>query len=68
MDARTYDIDGFTEGLVEHGLILPTGIQGAYGRGPVFEDILRSFNDLVTRIAAPDNAQELMFPPILPGP
>ncbi|KQT13661.1 amino acid--[acyl-carrier-protein] ligase [Ramlibacter sp. Leaf400] len=65
MDVRTYDIDGFTEGLVEHGLIVPTGIRGAYGRGPVFEDILRSFNDLVSRIAAPDKAQELMFPPIL---
>lgn len=65
MDARTYDIEGFTEGLVEHGLILPTGIKGAYGRGPVFEDILRRFNDLVSRVAAPDNAQELMFPPIL---
>jgi seryl-tRNA synthetase len=65
MDTRTYDIDAFHEGLVEHGLILPTGVQGAWGRGPVFEDILRAFNDLVTRTAAPDNAQELMFPPIL---
>jgi seryl-tRNA synthetase len=65
MDARTYDIEAFTEGLVEHGLILPTGIRGAYGRGPVFEDILRRFDDLVSRVAAPDNAQELMFPPIL---
>ena len=65
MDARTYDIEAFTEGLIENGLILPTGIRGAYGRGPVFEDILRAFNDLVTRTAAPDKAQELMFPPIL---
>jgi seryl-tRNA synthetase len=65
MDIRTYDIHGFTEALIEHGLIVPTGIAGAYGRGPVFEDILRRFDDLVTRTAAPDNAQELMFPPIL---
>ncbi|MGZ5846774.1 MAG: amino acid--[acyl-carrier-protein] ligase, partial [Ramlibacter sp.] len=65
MDSRTYDIEGFAEGLVEHGLIVPTGIKGAYGRGPVFEDILRGFNDLVSRVAAPDKAQELMFPPIL---
>ncbi|HEY1231244.1 MAG TPA: amino acid--[acyl-carrier-protein] ligase [Ramlibacter sp.] len=65
MDTRTYDIEGFAEGLVEHGLIVPTGIKGAYGRGPVFEDILRRFDDLVQRLAAPDNAQELMFPPIL---
>ena len=65
MDTRTYDIEGFAEGLVEHGLIIPTGIKGAYGRGPVFEDILRRFDDLVQRLAAPDKAQELMFPPIL---
>jgi seryl-tRNA synthetase len=65
MDTRTYDIHGFTEALIEHGLVVPTGIAGAYGRGPVFEDILRRFDDLVTRTAAPDNAQELMFPPIL---
>ena len=65
MDTRTYDIEGFAEGLVEHGLIVPTGIKGAYGRGPVFEDILRRFDDLVQRLAAPDKAQELMFPPIL---
>lgn len=60
-----YDIEAFYANLVEHKLIIPTGIKGAYGRGPVFEDILRRFNDLVTRIAAPDGAEELMFPPIL---
>ena len=61
-----YDIETFYAGLVEHGLIIPTGIKGGYGRGEVFEDILRRFDDLVTRIAAPDGAQEMMFPPILP--
>ncbi|MBL0419344.1 amino acid--[acyl-carrier-protein] ligase [Ramlibacter sp. AW1] len=65
MDTRTYDIDGFTEELVAHGLIIPTGVPGAYGRGPVFEDILRRFDALVVREAAPDGAQELTFPPIL---
>jgi seryl-tRNA synthetase len=61
----TYDIESLNAGLVEHGLILPTAVKGTYGRGPVFEDILRGFNDLVTRIAAPDGAQELQFPPVL---
>lgn len=62
----SYDIDHFHQALVEHGLILPTQVKGAYGRGAVFEDILRRFDDLVTRIAAPDGAQQLTFPPILP--
>lgn len=61
-----YDIATFYASLVEHGLIIPTGVKGGYGRGAEFERILRGFNDLVTRIAAPDGAEEMMFPPILP--
>ncbi len=62
----TYDIDSFYAGLVEHGLIIPTGVKGGYGRGAVFEDILRRFDDLVGRISEPDGAEEVLFPPILP--
>lgn len=61
-----YDIENFYKGLVDARLIIPTGIKGGYGRGPVFEDILRSFNALVSRVGAPDNAEEVMFPPIIP--
>jgi seryl-tRNA synthetase len=61
-----YDIDHFHQALVEHGLILPSGVKGAYGRGAVFEDIVRSFDALVMRKASDDGAQELTFPPILP--
>ncbi len=60
-----YDIETFYAGLVGHGLILPTGIRGAYGRGAVFEKILRGFNELVSRTAAPDGAEEMTFPPIV---
>ena len=63
---QTYDIDGFYAGLVEHGLIIPSDIQGGYGRGGVFEDILDRFNDLVSRIARDDGAEPVMFPPIVP--
>jgi seryl-tRNA synthetase len=61
-----YDIESFYAQLVEHGLIIPSEIQGAYGRGRVFEDILQRFNDFVTRTAIDDGAEELMFPPIVP--
>jgi seryl-tRNA synthetase len=61
-----YDIENFYKGLVDARLIIPTGIKGGYGRGPVFEDILRSFNALVSRVGEPDNAEEVMFPPIIP--
>ena len=60
-----YDIDNFHQALVEHGLILPSTVKGAYGRGAVFEDIVRRFDALVMRKAEADGAQELTFPPIL---
>lgn len=60
-----YDIETFYQGLVEHGLIIPTGIRGGYGRGAVFERVLRGFNDLVSRVATPDGAEEMTFPPIV---
>ena len=63
---KNYDIDGFYKGLVEHGLIIPSEIQGGCGRGTVFEDILQRFNDLVSRTARDDGAEPMMFPPIVP--
>ncbi|MEO8298461.1 MAG: amino acid--[acyl-carrier-protein] ligase [Burkholderiales bacterium] len=62
-----YDPVAFYEGLVAHGLILPTGVQGGYGRGPGFEDILNRFDALVMRTAeaAGEMATELTFPPII---
>ena len=63
---QTYDIESFYDGLVEHGLIIPSAIQGGYGRGTVFEDILTRFNDLVSRTAKDDGAEPMMFPPIVP--
>jgi hypothetical protein len=35
-----YDVQGFYDGLVKHGLIVPVRVQGAFGRGAVFEDVL----------------------------
>ncbi len=65
MSSATYDTENFYEGLVSHGLIMPTGIRGGYGRGAVFERVLRGFNDLVSRTAAGDGAEEMTFPPIV---
>ena len=59
-------VESFRRGLVEHGLIIPSEVKGAYARGTVFEDILRRFDALVMRKAQGDGAQELTFPPILP--
>ena len=60
-----YDIDKFYAGLVEHGLIVPVGVPGAFGRGAVFEDVLERFNAAVSRLSAADGAQIFTFPPVI---
>jgi seryl-tRNA synthetase len=60
-----YDIASFYEELVKNRLIIPVGVDGAFGRGPVFEDVLARFNAIVSRIAADDGAEVMAFPPII---
>ncbi len=60
-----YDRDKFYEGLVRHGLIVPVGVQGAFGRGAVFEEVLERFNGLVTQISRDDRAEIFTFPPVI---
>lgn len=60
-----YDIDGFYQGLVKHGLIVPVGVQGAFGRGAVFEDVLERFNGMVSKLSAADGAEHFTFPPVI---
>jgi seryl-tRNA synthetase len=62
---RPFSTEEFYRDLVQHKLIVPVGIPGAFGRGAVFEDVLRRFNDLVTRTAKDDGAEVLTFPPII---
>ena len=61
-----YPVKDFHRGLVEHGHLLPSGVQGVWGRGTEFEDILQRFDALVMREAKDDGAQPLQFPPVLP--
>lgn len=60
-----YDIDGFYQGLVRNGLIVPVGVQGAFGRGAVFEDVLERFNGMVSKLSAADGAEHFTFPPVI---
>lgn len=54
-----------TQDLVDAGHIIPVGVQGIFGRGPVFEDVLRRFDDCVSQLAAADGATRMSFPPCL---
>lgn len=61
----TYDVEGFTKGLVEHGLIVPTRVPGTFGRNAVFEDVLARFDAAVMDLAKADEAEFLVFPPVI---
>lgn len=60
-----YDIESFYNGLVEHGLILPTPVPGTFGRGAVFEDILARLNAKIDDLAKDDGAELFAFPPVI---
>ena len=51
--------------LVAKGLLIPTGVDGLYGRSGVFEDVIARFEALVTRTGAADGAEVLRFPPAM---
>ena len=61
----TYDVDGFYNGLVDNGLIVPTRVPGSFGRGRVFEDVLERVNGLITSVATDDDAELYTFPPVI---
>lgn len=63
--ATGYDAREFYDGLVRHGLIVPVGVPGAFGRGRVFEEVLERFNALVTALARDDGAEVYTFPPVI---
>ena len=60
-----YDPSAFYEALVAQGLVIPTPVQGGYGRGAVFEDIVTRFDAYIARATQADAAEPVTFPPIV---
>ena len=52
--------------LVQHGLLVPTGVDGVLGRGRVFEEVIERFDRLVTATSTADGAEVVRFPPVIP--
>lgn len=63
--ARVFSNESLYDDLVAHKLIIPVGVQGIFGRGAVFEDVLARFDALITRVASKDGADKMAFPPCL---
>ena len=55
----------FRDALIEHGLLIPTGVDGLYGRSGTFENVVERFDDLVTRHGCGDGAEVMRFPPAI---
>ena len=51
--------------LVQAGLLIPTGVDGLYGRSAVFEDILERLDAQITRIGVDQRAEAVRFPPAM---
>lgn len=62
---QNFDPKIFFDGLVAHGLIMPSSVLGVFGRNKVFEDVVTCFDRLVTRAAANDGAEPRTFPPLI---
>ena len=56
----------FMEELLEAGLLIESGVPGVVGRSDAFEEVRTAVDELVTLVAAPDGAERLRFPPIVP--
>lgn len=59
MDAQPTLLDQ----MVAAGHLIPTGVEGLYGRSGAFEDVIARFEALVTEVGAGDGAEVLRFPP-----
>jgi seryl-tRNA synthetase len=66
IQGATPDQAALLDALVDHGLLIRTGVPGVYGRSGVFEDIRIRFDELVSRTAVDEHAESMRFPPILP--
>lgn len=60
-----FDPRQFYDDLVEHHLVVPAGPLGAFGRGPVFENVLERLDALILRTAKDDVVESLNFPPVI---
>ena len=58
----------FRDELLRAGLLLPTGVDGVYGRAERFEAVVEAVEKLIGRRAEGDSAELMRFPPGMARP
>jgi seryl-tRNA synthetase len=53
----------FLDQLIGHGLLIPSGIDGLYGRSGAFESVVDGLEAAITRAGRGDGAEVMRFPP-----
>ena len=56
----------FHRELVEARILVPSGVEGLYGRSGVFESIVDGIDALVSRLGRDQDAEVIRFPPAMP--
>ena len=55
----------YLDQVIGAGLLIPTGVDGLYGRSGAFEDVICRFEALVTAEGAKDRPEVIRFPPAM---
>ncbi len=56
----------FRDQLLAEGLLVPTGVDGLYGRSGTYESVADAMDRLVLRVGADQAASSMRFPPVMP--
>ncbi|WP_454738137.1 amino acid--[acyl-carrier-protein] ligase [Cupriavidus necator] len=62
----SYTTPTFLQTLIDADILIPTGVDGIYGRSGVYEAIAEGMNALVTQAGADQQAEVMRFPPTTP--
>lgn len=55
----------YLDTLLDAGILIATGVEGVYGKGRTFEDVLDGFDRYVTEMGRDQNAEVMRFPPVI---
>lgn len=64
-DPITAAYQDYLDELVDARLLIPSGVDGVYGRSGTFENVIEHFEDYVTQMGAHLNPEVMRFPPIM---